>query len=180
VLFPGGSLALRIFEPRYLDMVSQCLRSDSGFGIALIRTGQEVGGPALTHEVGTLATITDWRGLPGGLLGITATGQQRFRIRATETQANSLVTARVHYLPTEQDSPVPAEYHWLRGLLENAMIEAGATVDIALLENAVWLGYRLAESLPLEAQARQDFLEIDDPIARLDAIAQQLASFKPQ
>jgi hypothetical protein len=161
-------------------MISQCLRSDSGFGIALIRSGPEVGGPALTHEVGTSAIITDWRGLPGGLLGITATGQRRFRIRATETQANSLVTARVHYLPLEQERTVPPEHHWLQGLLENAMIEAGAPFDPRMLNNASWLGYRLAESLPLPAQTRQDLLEIDDPIARLGAIAQHLANFKPQ
>ena len=71
VLFPGGPLPLRIFEPRYLAMVSDCVSNDSPFGVLLIRKGGETG-PASTHEVGTLARISDWYQGSDGLLGITA------------------------------------------------------------------------------------------------------------
>ena len=59
VLFPGGYLPLRIFEARYLDMISTCLRQGSGFGVCLIRSGKEVGNAAEIHHIGTQATIVD-------------------------------------------------------------------------------------------------------------------------
>ena len=70
VLFPGGLLPLKIFEARYIDMVSECLRNDSGFGVCLIRQGHEVGQAAITRSVGTYARIMDFQQYPDGLLGI--------------------------------------------------------------------------------------------------------------
>ena len=78
VLFPGGLLPLRIFESRYLDMISDCLRNDRGFGVCLISAGREVGDGAECFDVGTLARIQDWDSTPDGLLGIIARGEQRF------------------------------------------------------------------------------------------------------
>ena len=60
VLFPGGTMALRIFEQRYLDMAKVCLKTDVPFGITLIREGNEVGTPAVPEAVGTLAYVTHW------------------------------------------------------------------------------------------------------------------------
>ena len=79
VLYPGGPLPLRIFEPRYIDMVSKCLKKDCQFGVLLIREGNEAGA-ASTYNIGTLARITDWYQGSDGLLGITAVGEQRFRL----------------------------------------------------------------------------------------------------
>ncbi|HEY0720771.1 MAG TPA: LON peptidase substrate-binding domain-containing protein, partial [Gammaproteobacteria bacterium] len=86
VLFPGGPLALRIFEPRYLDMVSRCMREECAFGISLIQEGDEVGDAAQPYEIGTLARISYFERRPDGLLGITVRGEQRFRIIDTEVQ----------------------------------------------------------------------------------------------
>ena len=74
VLFPGGPLPLRIFEARYVDMISHCLKENASFGVLLIREGQEAGTPASTFEVGTLARIVDWYQGSDGLLGVTAIG----------------------------------------------------------------------------------------------------------
>jgi len=74
VLFPGGPLPLRIFEARYLDMVSDCLKRDRGFGVVLIEQGREVGEAASCHEVGTLARIIDWDKRDHGLLEIICQG----------------------------------------------------------------------------------------------------------
>ena len=81
VLFPGGPLPLRVFEPRYLDMISRCMKEDAPFGVLLIRDGHEAG-PATTHHVGTLARVTDWYQGSDGLLGITAIGTERFRLHS--------------------------------------------------------------------------------------------------
>ena len=69
VLFPGGPLPLRIFETRYIDMISERMREDAPFGVLLIKEGHEAG-PASTYEIGTLARITDWYQGSDGLLGI--------------------------------------------------------------------------------------------------------------
>src|SRR3569623_49234 len=98
VLFPGGVLPLRIFEPRYMEMVSVCMKEQSGFGVSLILSGKEVGEAATTYEVGTLVNIIDWDQRDDGLLGITVQGQQRFRIHATNVRSSQLVMAEVELL----------------------------------------------------------------------------------
>ena len=80
VLFPDGHLPLRIFEQRYLKMVRDCARSDSGFGVCLIVEGEEAIAPVKTAQVGTLAQIVDWYTLEDGLLGVSVLGTRRFRL----------------------------------------------------------------------------------------------------
>ncbi|WP_455218077.1 LON peptidase substrate-binding domain-containing protein, partial [Kaarinaea lacus] len=84
VLFPGGTLPLRIFEPRYLEMVSTCMKENKGFGVCLIREGSEVGKAANTYDTGTLSEICYFNQQSDGLLGITAKGVQRFKIVSSE------------------------------------------------------------------------------------------------
>jgi Lon protease-like protein len=93
VLFPGGPLPLRIFEARYLDMISRCLKTDTPFGVLLIRDGDETGA-ARTHTVGTLARIVDWYQGSDGLLGVTAAGEQRFRLLDVGIQPDGLNAGR--------------------------------------------------------------------------------------
>ena len=78
ILFPDSKLPLRIFEPRYIDMVSRCMREDSEFGIILSRESTD---PKMfeTYDTGTLAKIIDWDQGEDGLLGITTIGTQKFR-----------------------------------------------------------------------------------------------------
>ncbi len=80
VLFPGMSLPLQIFEPRYLEMIGECLAKSQPFGVVLIDSGREVGGPAVPHPVGTLAHITSVERQVDGRLHIEAVGQRRFRL----------------------------------------------------------------------------------------------------
>lgn len=103
MLFPGGSLPLRIFETRYMDMAKACLRDGAPFGICLIREGREVGAPATPFEVGTLATIESWDMQQLGLLHIVARGGQRFRVVNHRAQPDGLLRATVELLPDETD-----------------------------------------------------------------------------
>src|SRR5215813_11746341 len=80
VLFPGGPLPLRIFEPRYVDMVRKCMREGVPFGVLLIRSGQEVGDVSSAVDVGTSVRIVDFHQLPNGLLGILGLGDQKCRV----------------------------------------------------------------------------------------------------
>ncbi|ACL73505.1 LON peptidase substrate-binding domain-containing protein [Thioalkalivibrio sulfidiphilus] len=169
VLFPGGRLPLRIFETRYIDMVRRCLRTDSGFGVCMIREGAEVGQAAEVQPVGTLAMIADWEGRPDGLLGITARGERRFRILRTWVQPDQLLMGEVEPMDEPAATPLPEEFLSLATLAERILTELGEPYASLPREpdNAVWVGARLAELLPVDHTVKQRMLETDDPLARL-------------
>lgn len=174
VLFPGGPLPLRIFEPRYLEMISDCLKSNCGFGVVLISSGREVGEVAATESVGTVASITDWHMRHDGLLGITATGEQRFRIVSVDVQPNQLAVAGVELLGDEPSLDLPDEYLTLVDVLRRLLDHAGHHYAgiTARFGDASWVGFRLAELLPFSMSRRQQLLLLDDPIARLAIVYQ--------
>jgi Lon protease-like protein len=172
VLFPGGPLPLRIFETRYLDMVRNCMRNSAGFGVALIRSGEEVG-PAETYDVGTMARIVDFHQLQDGLLGLSCVGEQRFRVHSHRRQPDGLNIAETEPLAAEDPMPVPAQHKALAELLQSVLPQLGETyADIEMhLDDAVWVGYRLAEILPMAPADKQYLLELTDPIRRLELLA---------
>lgn len=171
VLFPGGPLPLRIFEARYLDMISRCMKDESQFGVLLLADGPEVGGVqmAQTFAIGTMARISDWYQGTDGLLGITATGTQRFRLLAAEPQADGLNIGQIEVLPPDAPVPVPDEYAGWAGLLEAVLDDLGKLYEgiDRNFSDANWLSYRFAEILPLEMDERQACLEMNDPLQRL-------------
>jgi Lon protease-like protein len=109
VLFPGGPLPLRIFEPRYVDMVRRCMREGVPFGVLLIRAGTEVGEVTSTADVGTSARIVDFHQMQDGLLGIVCLGERRFRVLARRTQPDGLHLGDVEWLPDQAGSARLAE-----------------------------------------------------------------------
>lgn len=181
VLFPGGTLHLRIFEQRYLELVSDCARRDSTFGVCLILAGREAGAPAVPVRVGTEARIVDFYSLPEGLLGIACRGEGRFRVQAVKVRANGLLIGEVEVIAGEPRRSVPPELSLLAVLLERMIERLGTAfgpVMKADLNDAGWVGMRLAELLPLELEERQELLECVDPIARLIRIAELLPRFQ--
>ena len=181
VLFPGGPLPLRIFEPRYLDMVSDCLRSERPFGVCLIRTGKEVGEPAEPHRTGTLARIADWGKDDRGILTIEAVGATRFRLVETRIAPDRLLLGT--YEPVEEErAAIPAEYRPLArlartliGRLETRYRHVPAPPPEDSPDAAAWTGFRLAELLPIPMPHRQHLLKLDDPVARLRRIDRVVA-----
>lgn len=180
VLFPGGPLPLKIFETRYLDMISRCLREDSPFGVCLLLEGGEVGGGARFCEVGTLAKVIDWDQLDNGLLGITALGQQRFRIIRRAQQADQLHVGEVELLAAEASISVPAEYAELTALLEKFLEDVGGPyAQIPChYEDASWVGCRLAELLPMPYEQRQHLMEMSEPVLRLHFLSELLDALR--
>lgn len=181
VLFPGGQVNLRIFESRYLDLVRDCARSESGFGVCLILDGSEAGDPALPAAVGTLARITDFCTLPDGLLGISAHGNERFQVVSTRVRDNGLVHGEVRFWPHEPVLPVPPEHGLLATILERLLEQIGgafAKADRACLDDAAWVGFRLAELLPLAQAEKQQLLQITDPLQRLIQLQHWLPRFQ--
>lgn len=175
VLFPGGPLALRVFEPRYLDMVARCMRGSNRFGVVAIREGEEVGA-ASTYDVGTTAEIVDWHQEEGGMLGILAIGRQRFRLGATSRQPDGLYVGEIELLPNESPVLLPPEHvplvALLKRMLGNLPLYRGVEPSF---NNAVWVAARLAEVVPLPLESKQSLLEAPDALARLDRLAADLA-----
>ena len=169
VLFPGGPLPLRIFEPRYMDMVKKTLRAESAFGVVLIEGGRETGGLAATASVGTSARIVDFTTLPDGLLGITCLGLNKFKLGGRRVQSDGLHLGEVEWLDTEAQIALPVEYRHLGQLLRKVLPELGNFFEIVTkrFDDATWVGHRLAEILPLSLSDKQYCLELNDPLARL-------------
>ena len=168
VLFPGGPLPLRIFETRYVDMVKRCLREQQAFGVVLIREGEETGA-AEFHDVGTSARIVDFHTMPDGLLGLMTTGERRYRVQSHTRLRDGLNVGQVSFFEPERPEPLADEYRPLAELLERLWPELGemyAGFD-KHLDDACWVGYRLAEILPLTPQSRQFCLELEDAAERL-------------
>ena len=181
VLFPGGPLPLRLFETRYLDMVSRCMKKDSGFGVILIREGTETG-QAVTHKVGTIARIVDWYQGSDGLLGITAVGEQRYTIVSVSTQKDGLKVALVDLLDAEPTIPLPPEYGPFAHILEGVLEDLGhhyRNIE-KRYEDASWVGCRLAEILPIGLEQKQECLKLSDPVHRLDVLRPLLKSIRTE
>jgi hypothetical protein len=173
VLMPGGPLMLRIFESRYVDMIGRCMREDSGFVVVLIQRGGETG-PAAFHEVGTLAKIVDWHQYDDGILGITALGQSRVRIVESHRQADGLNVGKVDFIAPDPAIALPAKYGYLARLLEqliDQLSEQYGMIEVNF-DDAGWVGARLAEILPLPNQRKQECLELEQPLARLEVVAE--------
>jgi hypothetical protein len=181
VLFPGGTIRLRIFERRYLDMVADCMRAGSGFGVCLIARGNEVGTPATPAAIGTLATIEDFATLPDGLLGIVARGSRRFRLTQAVVQPGGLLLGDVDWLDDDPAVPLPPEH----GLLATLVERLGAQMDPSVArapqsnyDDAAWVAWRLGELLPIEPTERLQLLVTEAPLARLALLADWIPRFQ--
>lgn len=172
VLFPEGPLSLRIFEPRYVDMVGRCMRESSPFGVVAIRSGAEVGAIAETAELGTTARIVDFSKLPDGLLGITCQGERKFRLLRRWQRPDGLHLGEIEYLAAEAGAEVPEEHQHLAELLRKVLPELGEPYASlpTRLSDASWVGCRLAEILPLELNEKLSLLEVDEPLTRLEMV----------
>ena len=160
VLLPGNTLDLKIFEPRYLDMIANCMRTNSQFGVVLIHKGEETRAEADIHSVGTTATIDDWENRPDGLLGITALGIQRFEVLTTRTQSDGLTLADIKILDEARTLDIPEQFQYMLELLDHISAQAGRirNDDQGFCE----ILYQLIYLLPLETTLKQRLLEIPD------------------
>lgn len=169
LVFPGGRLPLRIFEQRYLDMIKQAIADSTPFGICAIREGAEVGAPAVPYTVGTRVIITDWDMPQTGILHIDTQAQQRFVIRSIHTEANGLLIGSVESVSIEVIAAIPDDLQLAAEILRHIVKEYGDAHFPAPhhFDDAVWVGYRLSEVLPLKLSAKQNLLEMNDSVERL-------------
>ena len=177
VLFPGGILSLKVFEQRYLDMAADCLRRKAPFGICLIASGKEIGETATPYPVGTLAHVIEADMQQLGILLLKVRGGQRFRIISSVAQPDGLLRGTVELIGEQEAKGVPEAQQGLLPLLEKIVSDLGPEKMPAPhdFKDAAWVGFRLAEILPIQALAKQKLLELDDPVSRLEIIHAYLA-----
>jgi Lon protease-like protein len=184
VLFPQGVLPLRVFEPRYMDMVRDCMKQETGFGVCMLKSGSEVGGVATPEEIGCLAHITDWDMQEVGVLNIRTLGSQRFRIRSHQIAPDKLLRADVVWIADDASIPVEPVYAGCVLLLRriiNENQEKGGPMPIAepfLFEDTAWISNRLCEFLPISTRAKQKLMELEDAPTRLSLVYQFLKQHK--
>ena len=180
VLYPGAQLQLRIFEPRYLDMVRDCARREVGFGVCLILDGYEVGEAALPAAVGTMATLTDFHTTAKGCWA-----SLRAAARVSGWSARGCVgwaaARRCAAVGGGAELEVPPEFGLLQTILERLVETMGPEwrdAPRSAYDDASWLGFRLAELLPLGNAEHQRMLELTDPLQRLAELRDILPRFQ--
>lgn len=187
VLFPGGVLALKVFETRYMDMVRDCMKRNAPFGVTLIKSGEEVGAPAEPECVGSLAHITSWDMPNLGVMMLRTLGGERFRIQETRVLPDKRVEARVEMLAPDTNGTI-SDMHvdcarTLKIVIDDIEAKGRAEVGDAFdspfphppqLDSAAWVANRWCEILPIPLKARQKLLELDDAQTRLSIVHQYL------
>ena len=184
VLFPGGILPLRIFEPRYLDMIANCMRDSSPFGVVLLRRGGEVmsdvrGSEVEFHDVGTEARVFDFSQTEKGILAVVASGERRFVVERAESASDGLMIGHVSLLADECDSEITEEHAELLKVLIELMkhpLVQELKLDVDLTKSQS-VSYRLSDLLPVAPEEKQKLLEIDSAEERLSRLRKIIDKF---
>jgi len=178
VLYPGGKLALKIFEQRYLEMTRDCLRDMKPFGVCRIREGVEVGNPAVPEAVGCTAVIEEWDMPHLGVFHLKVRGRQPFRIRSQTAGPRGLIRAEIDLLEEVAGHTNDASLVLCRRVLEQIISRLGTDPFFQPLafDDPRWVSYRLAEVLPLAFEEKQALLETRDDRERLTRLCGLLKS----
>lgn len=173
VLFPGCTLDLQVFEARYLDMVSRCMKAGHGFGVVRIIEGSEVGQAAAAFaDIGCEAVIRDWQQQANGLLGIRVEGVRRFQVQGCEVRADQLIEADVRWCDEVPEQPLDDGHADLQMLLEalvrHPLVEMlGMSATVA---GQAQLASRLAYLLPFSPEQKIALLRLEEPGEQLQVI----------
>ena len=175
VLFPGGTLPLKIFEQRYIEMTKVCISEERPFGVCLIKEGREVGTPAVPQDIGCLARIVHWDMPQLGVFHLQVEGLQRFRIVCSAVEKNGLISATIERLAN--DSEVAPEETLCSDVLKAIIEKIGAEhfPSPHRFDDAAWIGYRLSEVLPISLEVKQQLLRMTYQQARLSQLGEILS-----
>lgn len=173
VVLPGGLMPLRLFERRYIDMVKECFRNSTGFGICLIKAGGEAGVPSEPYPVGTSVSIVDFDQGADGLLHITARGEEEFTVLTYASSDTGLIIGEVEPRPAKAPTAMQPDYELLANKLELILsyLETDTRFDEKHLDDADWVCHRLLEVLPLAPDAKFELLQMNDNAERLTALS---------
>lgn len=184
VLVPHGQMGLQIFEQRYLDMVADCMRNGTGFGVIWLRRGSEVARRVLDTpdigDYGTHARIIDFDQLPNGLLGITIAGNERFDVVDVWRESNGLVKANVELAEPLPQSPMLNSWQSMLAVLKGLEVHPHVqSMGLNIDYNDAWaVAFSLIQLLPLEESVKYELLgmeSIDSLVRELDILLNQIS-----
>ena len=175
VLFPGSILPLQIFEQRYLNLIKECMKQETGFVIVLISEGKEVGVAPQIYSIGCYVEIIDWQSLPNGLLGISIQAKYRARLSNSSVRHDGLLLAEATPLESTLDNnpPLPKTFEPLSDTLRQLLNHPFAQQykDKIDFNNTADICYHLSELLPISNKQKQLLLETETTEQMLDQLA---------
>jgi Lon protease-like protein len=182
VLFPGAVLQLKVFEARYLDLVSRCMREALPFGVVCLSGGSEAGPDKVRFESeGVLAHIDEVDAEAANLLRVRCRGGERFAIEGhARQQPDGLWMAEVETVPDDEAQTPEAELfptvQALQQVIASLREQQGRTpfAEPYALDDAGWVANRWCEILPISLAARQKLMMLPDPQARLRLVHEYL------
>tara|TARA_B100000029_G_scaffold317849_1_gene310274 strand:- start:2371 stop:2994 length:624 start_codon:yes stop_codon:yes gene_type:complete len=174
IVLPGGLFPLRIFERRYLDMVTACIKNNEGFCISLVKKEEPDLYVKDVFEYGSWVEITDWNKLQDGLLGITVEGKNIVKISNTSLDKENLLRGKIKKLDLEKEYLIPQQYLVLSKFYKKIYpnLKDFMSFKQERFSDASWIGYRLTELLPIELELKADLISTSDAIERLKKINQ--------
>ncbi|MBP6276168.1 MAG: LON peptidase substrate-binding domain-containing protein [Limnohabitans sp.] len=186
VLFPCALLPLQLFELRYLQMIGECERQGTGFGVVTLTQGREVHRPGAAAEqfeaIGTRVQIERIERPQPGLVMVWCRGVEKFRIAATQQRSDGLWLGRVHALPPEPAVQVPADLQHLSAQMHDALTQLSAQPSVVppwneawRLQDCSWLSHRWGELLPLPLQMKYRLFALQEPLMRLELVGDLVA-----
>ena len=183
VLFPDGVIALKIFEARYLDMIKQCLRDKTEFGVLSVIKNSDLSEEDVSlsfSNIGTLAQIEDFDPIQPALYMTKSFGTQRFKLISSKQEVNGLWIGQVELLANDPLIPIPQEHQKVVKLLDEiiSVIKSENLLGDApfkkpyKVDDCGWVSNRLAELLPLSLAQKNHLLAQTNPRIRLDLITE--------
>lgn len=190
VLFPGALLPLQLFELRYLQMIGECERQGTDFGIVTLTQGREVhrpGEPAEQFELlGTRVRIERIDRPQPGLVMVWCRGLEKFRIQDTQQRSDGLWLGHVQALPPEPAVQVPDDLQHLSTHMHEALSQLSQQPSVVphwseswRLQDCSWLSNRWGELLPLPLQMKYRLFALNEPLMRLELVGDLVAPAEP-
>jgi hypothetical protein len=186
VLFPGALLPLQLFELRYLQMIGECERQGTGFGVVTLTQGREVRQPGAAAEqfepMGTRVQIERIERPQPGLVMVWCRGVEKFRIASTQQRSDGLWLGQVQALPPEPEVQVPEDLQHLSAHMHEALTQLSKQPGVVphwpqawRLQDCSWLSHRWGELLPLPLQMKYRLFALQEPLLRLELVGDMVA-----
>jgi Lon protease-like protein len=171
VVFPGAPLPLHIFEPRYKEMIGECLSQERPFG--MVRAKENA-----ISAIGCSARIIDViKKYEDGRMDIAAEGAQRFEIIQVN-QERSFLQAEVAFFDDEPSTVSKSATDTVVQLHEQLFAVMGQTVEVD--RDAAFLSYRLAQDLPVDLDFKQTLLEMKSEAERVEILTEYYRATIPK
>jgi len=172
-ILPCGRLPLRIFEQRYIRMISECSQNKTGFGIVMINSANQTSLGNIS-PIGTYVKIIDFYNLKNGFLGLIVEGLRRFKITDIHVENDGLRQADINFLPNWPEQPIHHKHQHLTDKLAEIFAEhpelGNLYAEKKKMCDSSWIAQRWIELLPISVDQKQQLITGNDCDLTLDLL----------